>query len=107
MLQAAELRTLAAIFARTVRLEPFQSGTPRNKIAFALQTGDPEAMNDIVGISAYRNGLAYRNMDFIGGLENAAWIVIRVANLPPPLRTGDFDSQASSRRNRCGYDLAD
>ena len=87
MLQAAELGTLATILAWTVRLEPFQSGTARNEIALALQTGDPEAVNDVVGISAYRDGLANRNVDFVSGLENAAWIVTRVADLPPPLRT--------------------
>ena len=68
MLQAAELGTLAAKFARTVRLDPFESDTARNEIALAVQVRDPEAVDDVVGIAADCNGLAHRNVDFVGGL---------------------------------------
>src|SRR5436189_3486008 len=79
MLQAAEFRTLATIFAWTGRLKPFERSAARNQIALSLQTGDPEAVNDVVRISPYRNGLTDGDVNFVRGLENAAWIVTYVA----------------------------
>ena len=47
--------TLAAVLAWTICLEPFESGTTRDEVAFTLQTGHPEAVNDVVRIASYRN----------------------------------------------------
>ena len=107
MLEAAEFSTLAAILAGTIRLKPFEGGSAGNQIALALQTRNPKTMNDIVGISTYRHGLTYGNVNFIGCLESTAGIITRVANFPPPLCTGHLNHQAPSRGDRRRYDLAD
>src|SRR5206468_3320677 len=107
MLYTAELRALAAILARAVRLKPFESGTAGDQVALALQTGNPEAVNDVVGVSPDGDWPAHWNVDFVSSLQNTAGIFAGIADLPPPLGASHVDVQAACGRDRRRHSLAD
>ena len=75
VLKAAKLGALAAKSSGTVGLKPFGGDARRDEIPLPLQIRDPEAMNDVVRIAADHDRTADGNMHFVGGDENAAWIV--------------------------------
>src|SRR5436190_2954835 len=92
MLNPAKLRALAAIPPRLVGLDPLVRNTRRDQVPFAMQVGDPKAMDNVVRRAANANGAADGDVELVGGDDDLAGIVVEVANVPPPLVPDDFDN---------------
>jgi hypothetical protein len=92
VLVAAELRALAAVDARLVRLEGEGRGRlAGNEIAFAVEGGDPEAVDDVRRTEVHGHGHADGDGQLVGGGDALALVGIVVLDLPPPLLAGDGD----------------
>src|SRR5215217_9289022 len=87
VLQAAELRTFAAIDSRLVRLKGNAIDPGGNQIHFPSKLRDPEAVDDIGGFELNLHGDPHRYMNFVRGRNSLIWII----NLPPPLSRDNMD----------------
>src|SRR5712691_4171376 len=68
-----------------IRLKPHLVIMAWNNVGFAGEFGNPEAVNDIVGVEVKLNGCANGNNQFIGSDD----VFVYVVELPPPLVADD------------------
>src|ERR1700733_6584809 len=93
MLLTAILGALAAVAARSVGLHPCLVDLPGNGLHLACERRHPEIMDDVGADQLDADWLADRYVEFIGGGEDLARVVVQVTSLPPELLAGDFDGE--------------
>jgi hypothetical protein len=95
VLHPAELGALAAPAAGTVGLQPEKIGPAGDHIHLPLQPGNPERVNHVSRSEMQPDPPAYRQMELVRRAHHLARRGVEVAHLPPPLVTGDLDSERS------------
>ncbi|EDS99584.1 hypothetical protein BamIOP4010DRAFT_6900 [Burkholderia ambifaria IOP40-10] len=100
VLRAAVLRTLSAVDAGPVGLQPLVVGLAGNRLRFAGQLRNPECMDHVRAVQFDRDGLAHRDVDLVGGDERGAARVVGIADGPPPVVRGHDDRQRGRARRR-------
>ena len=89
MLDAAELRALAAIRAGRLRCEVEAVVAARDQVLLAGEVGHPEGMDDVGGGEQHAHRAADRHADFVRRLEAG----IAIGDFPPPLMTAHLDGE--------------
>lgn len=91
VLVAAELGALSAIDSGGVGLNHERAVVSGHEVTLSVQTGNPEAVDDVRGDQTQRDRTSDRNVELVGREEGPARLVVDVADLPPPLRAGHLD----------------
>ncbi len=91
MLQAAELRALAAHPSQPARRDRQMVGPPRDHVDLAAEVGDPERMDHVGRADFDARGPVDRQMQLVGGLDPPPGRGIAVFQPPPPLLRRDPD----------------
>jgi hypothetical protein len=89
VLGAAVLGALAEVGAGHAGLEPHAVDAIGDDVGLAVELGDPEAVHDVGRLEGEEGGAADRNVQLVGGDH----VVVRVAELPPPLVADDAHVQ--------------
>ena len=100
VLDAAELGALAGILALGFRLEPHPGLAVGKDVALGGKLRHPEAVNHVTAAHAERDRPPQRDVHLVRGGQ----VVLRVAELPPPLMSHDLDGQGIFAWNRAGLE---
>src|SRR5437773_10284401 len=95
VLRAAELGALPAEGPRPVGRQVQHVNLAWDQILLAVQVGNPEAVDHIVGTQNEAYRLAEREVDLIGADEGVARFGSKIPYLPPPLVPDDLDTDRS------------
>jgi hypothetical protein len=84
---AAVLRTLPPEIAGLVGLDPHEVLLARHEVGLARQLGQPETVDDVVGVEVQLHRAPGRKDQLVGGMES----VFGIFKSPPPLVAGHVD----------------